>query len=90
MENFPDDDWNEVLQVNLNTVFQITRDAGKHMLETRGGVAGQSVPEGGAAGNPRGAGKIINISSLVAFQGMYAFPSLGSDDTAGGRWDICI
>lgn len=69
VENFPDDDWNEVLQVNLNTVFQITRDAGKHMLETRGGVAGQPVPEGGAAGNPRGAGKIINISSLVAFQG---------------------
>jgi NAD(P)-dependent dehydrogenase (short-subunit alcohol dehydrogenase family) len=70
VENFPDDDWNEVLQVNLNTVFQITRDAGKHMLESRGGVAGQPVPEGGAAGNPRGAGKIINISSLVAFQGM--------------------
>lgn len=28
VENFPDDDWQEVLQVNLNTVFQITRDAG--------------------------------------------------------------
>lgn len=40
------------------------------MLESRGGVAGQPVPEGGAAGNPRGNGKIINISSLVAYQGM--------------------
>ena len=30
VENFPDDDWQEVLQVNLNTVFQITRDAGTH------------------------------------------------------------
>lgn len=69
VENFPDDDWNEVLQVNLNTVFTITRDAGRHMLESRGGVAGEPVPEGGAAGNPRGFGKIINISSLVAFQG---------------------
>lgn len=39
------------------------------MLESRGGVAGQPVPEGGATGNPRGFGKIINISSLVAFQG---------------------
>lgn len=29
VENFPDDDWEEVLQVNLNTVFQITRDAGE-------------------------------------------------------------
>jgi 2-deoxy-D-gluconate 3-dehydrogenase len=39
------------------------------MLESRGGVAGQPVPEGGADGNPRGYGKIINISSLVAYQG---------------------
>jgi len=40
------------------------------MLSSRGGVAGEAVPEGGAAGNPRGNGKIINISSLVAYQGM--------------------
>ncbi len=39
------------------------------MLESRGGVAGEPVPSGGVAGNPRGNGKIINISSLVAFQG---------------------
>jgi hypothetical protein len=39
------------------------------MLSSRGGVAGEAVPEGGAAGNPRGNGKIINISSLVAYQG---------------------
>lgn len=69
VELFPEDDWNEVLQVNLNTVFTITRDAGRHMLESRGGVAGEPVPEGGATGNPRGFGKIINISSLVAYQG---------------------
>jgi hypothetical protein len=29
VENFPDEDWDEVLQVNLNTVFAITRDAGE-------------------------------------------------------------
>ncbi|ODO08022.1 hypothetical protein I350_03605 [Cryptococcus amylolentus CBS 6273] len=69
VENFPDDDFNEVLQVNMNTVFTITRDAGRHMLESRGGVAGEPVPEGGVAANPRGMGKIINISSLVAYQG---------------------
>lgn len=63
VEVFPDDDWNEVLQVNLNTVFTITRDAGKHMLESRGGVAGQEGKEF------KTNGKIINISSLVAFQG---------------------
>jgi hypothetical protein len=43
------------------------------MLSSRGGVAGEAVPEGGAAGNPRGNGKIINISSLVAYQGMSHF-----------------
>ncbi|WWC70386.1 uncharacterized protein I206_104336 [Kwoniella pini CBS 10737] len=69
VENFPDSDWQEVLQVNLNTVFTITRDAGKHMLKSRGGVSGEDVPQGGVDGNPRGRGKIINISSLVAYQG---------------------
>lgn len=64
VEVFPDDDWNEVLQVNLNTVFQITRDAGKHMLESRGGVAGTEGKK-----EWKSNGKIINISSLVAFQG---------------------
>ncbi len=39
------------------------------MLGSRGGVAGEPVPEGGVAGNPKGNGKIINVSSLVAFQG---------------------
>ena len=28
VEKFPDEDWEEVLQVNLSTVFAITRDAG--------------------------------------------------------------
>lgn len=63
VEVFPDEDWNEVLQVNLNAVFAISRDAGKHMLETRGGVAGAPGKE------YKRNGKIINISSLVAFQG---------------------
>jgi len=66
VENFPNDDWEEVIQVNMNTVFTITRDAGRHMLETRGGVAGEAVP---SEFNKNGNGKIINISSLVAFQG---------------------
>ncbi|ORX36864.1 hypothetical protein BD324DRAFT_627480 [Kockovaella imperatae] len=68
VEVFPDDDWNEVLQVNLHTVFTITRDAGRHMLETRGGVAGQA-PVQSANGQKKDNGKIINLSSLVAFQG---------------------
>jgi len=45
------------------------------MLSSRGGVAGEAVPEGGVAGNPRGNGKIINISSLVAYQGIFVLLS---------------
>ncbi|KAK4687882.1 hypothetical protein P7C73_g2239, partial [Tremellales sp. Uapishka_1] len=74
-ENFPDADWDEVLQVNLSTVFTISRDAGKHMLASRGGVSGETAPEGGVAGNPRGHGKIINVSSLVAYQGGLTVPA---------------
>jgi 2-deoxy-D-gluconate 3-dehydrogenase len=32
VEKFPDEDWEEVLQVNLNTVFAITRDAGQSLV----------------------------------------------------------
>lgn len=51
------------------------------MLESRGGVAGQPVPEGGVAGNPRGLGKIINVSSLVAFQGECGFTAVSHATT---------
>lgn len=60
-EQFPDSDWDEVLQVNLNSVFTLCRDVGKHMLESdRSG---------------RGNGKIINIASLVSFQGGITVPA---------------
>ena len=75
-ENFPDADWNEVLQVNLNTVFTLARDAGRHMLESRGGISGEEAkPEGAAEQNPRGRGKIVNIASLVSYQGGLTVPA---------------
>ncbi len=58
------------MQVNLEAVWVISRDAGKHMLLSRGGVSGgDPVPEGAAENNPRGRGKIINVASLISFQG---------------------
>jgi 2-deoxy-D-gluconate 3-dehydrogenase len=40
------------------------------MLESRGGVSGEGdVAPGAADANPRGRGKIINVASLVSFQG---------------------
>jgi NAD(P)-dependent dehydrogenase (short-subunit alcohol dehydrogenase family) len=60
----------QVLQVNLDAVWIISRDAGRHMLLSRGGVSGgEPVAEGAADANPRGRGKIINVASLVSFQG---------------------
>jgi 2-deoxy-D-gluconate 3-dehydrogenase len=49
--DFPLQDWKKVMQVNLNSVFQLSQMAGRSMLA-------RSAP-----------GKIINIASLLAFQG---------------------
>lgn len=55
-ENFTDEDWLEVINVNQNSVFQLTREIGKHMIE-------------------RGSGKIINIASMLSFQGGLRVPA---------------
>lgn len=46
------------------------------MLETRGGVSGEEPkPEGSANSNPRGRGKIINVASLLSYQGGITVPA---------------
>ena len=50
-QEFPDEDWQAVLEVDLNSVFRLSRAMGAHLL---------------AAGRP---GKIVNIASLLSFQG---------------------
>jgi 2-deoxy-D-gluconate 3-dehydrogenase len=75
-ENFLDSDWEAVIQVNLEAVWTLSRDIGRHMLESRGGVSGgRAVAEGAAESNPRGRGKIISLSSLMAFQGGIMTPA---------------
>lgn len=61
-DQFPDEDWNEVLQVNLNAVFTLCRDVGAHMLS-------RDVDKY----NRRGS--IINIGSLLSFQGGINVPA---------------
>jgi len=56
-EEFSDEDWEKVLQVNLNAVFTLCRDMGKWWLEE-----GQTYRDGVKK-------KIINITSLAAFTG---------------------
>jgi 2-deoxy-D-gluconate 3-dehydrogenase len=53
---YPDLDWDEVVEVNLTAVFRLCRAAGAKMLA-------------------RGHGKIVNIASLLAFQGGILVPS---------------
>jgi 2-deoxy-D-gluconate 3-dehydrogenase len=53
---YSDADWDDVIQVNISSVFRICREAGKGMLS-------------------RGSGKIINIASLLAFQGGIRVPA---------------
>lgn len=55
-EQYSDDDWDDVIQINLKAVFQLCREIGNHMLE-------------------RGSGKIINIASLLSFQGGIRVPA---------------
>jgi 2-deoxy-D-gluconate 3-dehydrogenase len=49
-------DWQDVLSVNLDSVFRLSQLAGRHMLE-------------------RGSGKIINMASLLSFQGGILVPA---------------
>ncbi|MGE3840835.1 MAG: 2-dehydro-3-deoxy-D-gluconate 5-dehydrogenase KduD [Vicinamibacterales bacterium] len=51
-----DADWDDVIEVNLTSVFRLCRAAGRHMLARGGG------------------GKIINVASLLAFQGGITVP----------------
>ncbi|KAK9473635.1 uncharacterized protein V1510DRAFT_363021 [Dipodascopsis tothii] len=43
-ENFLDEDWDAVIQVNLTTVFTLCRDTGKHMLDR--GIKGKIINVG--------------------------------------------
>lgn len=65
-EEFPDEDWNEVIQVNLTSCFTLARETGKHMLEVR------------KTNDPGFRGKIINIASLQSFQGGLTIPAYAS------------
>ena len=56
------EDWQQVLQVNLTSVFQLSQLAARDMIP-RGGSTSQSV------------GKIVNIASLLSFQGGIRVPA---------------
>lgn len=69
---FPDDDWNEVLQVNLNAVFTLCRDVGAHMLARDADKDGRR-------------GSIINVGSLLTFQGGINVPAYAASKGGVGQ-----
>ncbi|HEV2834490.1 MAG TPA: 2-dehydro-3-deoxy-D-gluconate 5-dehydrogenase KduD [Pyrinomonadaceae bacterium] len=54
---YSDDDWAAVIEVNLSSVFRLSKLAGKQMIESGRG------------------GKIVNIASLLSFQGGITVPA---------------
>ncbi|CZS94534.1 related to 2-deoxy-D-gluconate 3-dehydrogenase [Rhynchosporium agropyri] len=66
---FPDEDWNEVIQVNLTTVFTLCRDIGAHMLSLDPSSSGRR-------------GSIINFASLLTFQGGLTVPAYAASKGA--------
>lgn len=72
-EDFPDSDFNEVIQVNLNSVFSLCRDVGRHMLSL------EPSPVTGRVGS------IINFASLLTFQGGLTVPAYAASKGAVGQ-----
>ena len=54
--DFSEEDWTQVLEVNLSSIFRLSQAAGRQMIE-------------------QGAGKIINVASLLSFQGGITVPA---------------
>ncbi len=53
---YSDEDWDAVIEVNLSSIFRVSRAVGRTMVE-------------------RGSGKIVNIASLLSFQGGITVPA---------------
>jgi 2-dehydro-3-deoxy-D-gluconate 5-dehydrogenase len=60
---YSEEDWTAVLEVNLSSVFRLSQLAGKHMIES------------GRRGESGRGGKIVNIASLLSFQGGITVPA---------------
>jgi 2-dehydro-3-deoxy-D-gluconate 5-dehydrogenase len=56
-EQYSDEDWDQVIEVDLTSAFRLARAAGAHMLASGRG------------------GRIVNVSSLLAFQGGITVPA---------------
>ncbi|KAF2460278.1 hypothetical protein BDY21DRAFT_315446 [Lineolata rhizophorae] len=72
---FPSTDWDDVLQVNLTSVFTLCRDVGAHMLSRQPAAPGSAGGGGGGSSSSQRRGAIINVASLLSFQGGITVPA---------------
>lgn len=63
--DFTEEEWDEVIDTNLKTLFFLSQNAARHMAR-------------------RGSGKIINIASLLTFQGGIRVPSYAAAKSGVG------
>ena len=63
--DFTEEDWDVVMDTNLNTLFFLCQSVGRHMIA-------------------RGSGKIINIASMLTFQGGIRVPSYTASKSGVG------
>ncbi|EPS25366.1 2-dehydro-3-deoxy-D-gluconate 5-dehydrogenase [Penicillium oxalicum] len=73
-EKFPDEDWDEVLEVNLSQVFILCREFGAYLLSRDS----SDFPSGRR-------GSIINVASLLTFQGGITVPAYAASKGGIGQ-----
>ncbi|CAI7634722.1 unnamed protein product [Penicillium pancosmium] len=71
---FPDEDWDEVLEVNLSAVFVLCREFGAYLLSRDA----SEFPSGRR-------GSIINVASLLTFQGGITVPAYAASKGGIGQ-----
>lgn len=75
---FTGEDWDEVLQVNLSSVFTLCREVGAHMLEQSPLSISPSGSDSTSTSAPAPSarrGTIINLASLLSFSGGITVPA---------------
>jgi len=69
--DFPDEDWDDVIQTNLSSTFTLSRDLGRHWLSQPGGFTRRK--------------KIINIASVLTYFGSVQIPAYASSKGGIGQ-----
>lgn len=73
--DFGEANWDEVIDLNLSKVFYLSQAVARVMVSQAGGMDAVVAAAGADGGRDRSIGKIINIASMLSFQGGKIVPS---------------